>query len=262
MFEFINYSADRLQILLLVMLRTAGMFIVAPIFSYPAIPAQTKIGIILLLAILLTAVLPVPDVAPAATLWDLVGLVLKELLVGVLIGTMFAIVFWATQTAGAIVGYQLGLAIANVFDPITSNQTPIIGQFWLLVTMLIFIAIDGHHMLLAAIVDSYAVIPAGQVFANGAVGELMIKYTAYVFIIALKLAAPVMVTVFLVDVVLGIVAKTMPTMNVFFVGFPLKVAVGLAVLSISMPVLSYMLRKMTVFLDGELRVVMAAMGRA
>lgn len=262
MFDFVNYSADRLQVLLLVMLRTAGMFIVAPIFSYPAIPAQVKIGIILLLAILLTSVLPAPVVAPATTLWGLVGLVLKELLVGLLVGTMFAIIFYATQTAGSVVGYQLGLAVANIFDPITSNQTPIIGQFWLLVTMLVFIAIDGHHMMLRAIVDSYTAIPAGEVFANGAVGELMIKYTAYVFIIALKMAAPVMVTVFLVDVVLGIVAKTMPTMNVFFVGFPLKVAVGLITLSITMPVLGYLLKKMTYFLDGELRVVLAAMGRA
>jgi len=158
--------------------------------------------------------------------------------------------------------YQLGFALVSMPDVEEGGQVAVVGNFWFLVAMLIFLSIDGHHLVLTAFADSYEIIPPGAVALASSVGELIIKYTAYVFVIALKMAAPVMVALFLTDIALGTIAKTMPTMNVFFVGFPIKIGVGLMVIAMSLPIFSYVLRHAMTYLDGELRLIFTAMGRA
>lgn len=262
MFDFVQFGSERLQTFLLIILRVSGLFILAPVWGHRGIPQNVKLGLIILLASILTATISQPMLPLQQSVWGLAGLAAKEILVGIIIGLFFAFIFMAVQLGGALVGYQLGLAVANVFDPSTQTQIPIIGSFWTMVTLLMFIAFNGHHLIIGALVDSYRVIPVGNIDLYGSAGELLIKYSGYVFIIALKIAAPVMVCVFLVDISLGLVAKTMPTMNVFFVGFPIKISVGLVVLALSMPMVSYVLEKMMTFLDSELRVMFLAMGKA
>ena len=163
--------------------------------------------------------------------------------------------------AGAITGFQIGLIIAQAFDPNAGGQVPIIGRLWLLLASLIFMAINGHHLVIHAFNDSYHVIPPGQVLINGGTPELMMKYTAYTFVMAVKIAAPVLVTLVLADVALGTVAKMMPTMNIFIVGFPLKVGLGLLVVAMSLPVFSYVLEKSTSYLNRAMGELLASMGR-
>lgn len=262
MFDFVQYSAGKLELFLLVMVRASGLFIVAPIFSQKAFPQPLKIGFAILLAMIVMMTLPAADLPPSESLIALAGVVFTELLVGVLIGFFFLLLLLAAQGAGSLVGYQVGLSLANEIDPSTQSQSSIIGTFWFLLGSLFFLAINGHHLIIQAYHESYALIPAGQVALNGAVGEMMIKATAYLFIIALKIAAPVMVTLFLVDVALGTVAKMMPTMNVFFVGFPVKIGVGLAVIGLSLPIFTYVLQKSLTYLNNELGYVLAALAKA
>jgi len=150
----------------------------------------------------------------------------------------------------------------NEFDPSIGSQVSVIGRFWYVLAVLIFLTINGHHMIISAFVNSYQVIPPAGVAIQGGVGELIIRYTAYVFVIGLKIAAPVMITLFLTDVALGTIAKTMPTMNVFFVGFPIKIAMCLLVMALALPIFAYVLERGVSFLDHELNMMFLSMGKA
>jgi len=262
LFDFINYGANALQILLLVIMRASGLFLMAPIFSNSSIPAVLRAGLVILLSTIIASVINQPELPQVTSLWMLVALGAKEILVGLIIGLVFRLLFMGIKTGGAILGYQMGFAMVSVPDVDSGDQVSIIARFWYLAAMLIFFAINGHHMILSAFVDSYVVMPPGAITMTSSVGELMIKYTAYVFVIAVKVAAPIMVTLFLVDVSLGLIAKTMPTMNVFFVGFPIKIGTGLTMVALSLPLFAYVLEKVTIYLDQELHVIFLAMGEA
>jgi flagellar biosynthetic protein FliR len=261
LFDFLTYSLDKIQIFFLVLIRASGLFIIAPIFSNRAIPTQVKVSIVIVLTVVMMTALNNVSLAPVSSLVELAGLAFKELLVGAIIGLVFMLIFMGVQGAGSIVGYQMGMYLASALDPMTQGQTSIIGTFWTLLATLVFVTINGHHLVITALVDSYRAMPPGQVLMNGSVGELIIKYTAYVFVIALKIASPVIVTLFLVDVAMGTVAKMMPTMNVFFVGFPVKIFAGLMVMALSMPIFQYVLEKVTGYLNEELGVLLLTMGK-
>ena len=262
MFEFINYGADQLQHFILIMLRCSGLFVLAPVFGHKSIPKPIKVGLLILLSMILSSAVSLPSVPLATTFVGLAGLAVKELLVGVIIGLMFRLVFIAVMTAGSLAGYQIGMAIVTIYDANVSGQIGIIGRLWYLLAILIFLAIDGHHLILTSFADSYIVIPPGAVSLDGSLGLMMIKYTAYVWVLALKIGAPVMITLFLTDLSLGTIARTMPTMNVFFVGFPIKIGLGMVVIAMSLPVFTYMLERAVGYLNNELRTVFLAMGQA
>ncbi len=261
MFDFMTYGASKLQLFILVMTRTSGLFITAPILAHTSIPKQIKLGLMILISIIMVMAMDSVVVPQAESLIELTGMVVKELLVGIIIGFVFMLVFLAIQGAGSIAGYQVGLHMANAFDPMTQTQSSIIGQFWMILALLIFMGINGHHMIIRAYTDSYMIIGPGAVALTGTTAELIIKYTAYLFLITLKIVAPVMVTLFLVDISLGTLARMMPTMNVFFVGIPLKIAAGLFVLALSLPVLAFVLEKSVGYLDTELHQLFLTMGK-
>jgi flagellar biosynthetic protein FliR len=262
LFDFVNFGADKIQLLLLIVLRASGLFLTAPIFGYKTFSAKLKIALILLLSVLMLPTLNDVSIPVMESEWQLAGLALRELMVGALVGLFFQAIFLAVQSAGALVGYQIGFAMMALFDPNTSDRVSIIGQFWFLLAALIFLAIDGHHILLNSFADSFAVIPPGSFSIAGGVGEMFTKFTSYIFVLAVKIAAPVVMTLFLTDVALGAIAKTMPNMPVFFVGFPVKIVAGLAVIGLSLPIVSFLLQKAVGFVDGELRLMFLAMGKA
>lgn len=263
MFDFINYGADKLIILILVVLRTSGLLIMAPVIGDRGIPTLIKIGLVILLAMLLVPTIPGLDNIPKVTsLWQLAGLAFNELLIGFIIGLFFRLIFIGVLTAGSMIGYQIGFMFATMFDTNLSNQVSIIGRFWYVVAILFFLSISGHHLIITSFADSYQVIPVGGVSAYGSAGELIIKYSAYIFVIALKVASPIMITLFLTDVALGTIAKTMPSMNVFFVGFPIKIGVGLVVMAMSMPLFAYVVERALGYFDSELRILLYSLGKA
>ncbi|MFQ6009447.1 MAG: flagellar biosynthetic protein FliR, partial [Candidatus Zixiibacteriota bacterium] len=235
LFDFINYGADKLQTLLLIILRASGLFLLAPIFSHRTIPVLIKAGFIIAIAIVLVPTVNAAMPYQIESFWQLAALGAKEILLGLLIGLIFRLIFFGAETAGTIIGYQIGFALFNLPDVEEGGQISILGQFWYLVAALIFLSINGHHLIVTAFAGSYEVIPPGVVGLGAPVGELMIKCTAYVFVLALKIAAPLMIALFLTDVALGTIAKTIPTMNVFFVGFPIKISVGLLVMAMALP---------------------------
>ncbi len=252
MYDLVTYGGEKIQLLLLIMTRVGGMMIAAPIFSHRSIPRRLMIAMALGLTVTIMIVYidtPLPQIS---NVYELGLLCLRESFVGLMIGLVFAVVFYGVRLAGSIVGYQIGFAMVNVVDPNSSAQVSILGEVWFLLGTLIFLAINGHHMIIEGTALSFTVLPLGQVDAGGAVGTWFLKYTSFAFVLAIRLASPVMITIFLIEVTMGILARTMPQMNIFIVGFPIKIFVGLLMIGISLPVFSYVLQKVSNGLDREL----------
>ena len=260
MFEFLTYGTENLQTFLLILFRSAGLFLISPILGHRSIPVLIKVGLSIMLAIILIPVIGDAPVQEINSIWLLAMLAAKEMLIGFIIGLFFAILFIAVRIGGNVVGYQIGLIIANVFDPESNSQTSILGEFWYVIAVLIFLAIDGHHAIISALSDSYQLVPIGVFNFDGLAGEQLIRISAYAFTIAIKLAAPVMITLFLTEVALGVVARTVPQMNIFIVGIPIKIGIGFLVLAAALPIFRYMVEKTVHFLDGELARIMYNIG--
>lgn len=260
MFEFITYNADKLETFLLVSFRAAGLFISAPIFSNRSVPSMIKAGLAIILAIVLVPAASQSPITPVDSVWLLAALAGKEMLVGFIIGFCFSLLFIAIQMAGSLVGYQIGLTLANVLDPEAGNEVSIIGEFWAVVASLIFLSIDGHHAVISAFADSYKMVPVGVFNFAGSAGEYLIRLSAYAFTIAIKISAPVVITLFLTEVALGVVARTVPQTNIFIVGIPLKIGIGFLIIAISLPVFRFMVEKSVGFLDTEVLRLMRCIG--
>jgi flagellar biosynthetic protein FliR len=260
LFDFVTFGAEKLQFLLLIILRTSGLFIIAPVLGYRTLPAAAKVAFALLMSMLLSTILTDNTLPVIESEWHLLGLAMREIIIGLLIGFFFQLIFIAVHAAGALVGYQIGFAMVAMFDPNSSQRVSIIGQFWFLFATLIFLAIDGHHIMITSFVDSYTILPIGHVTYNMSIATVVAKASAYVFVLALKIAAPVLMTLFLTDVALGTVAKMMPTMNVFFVGFPVKIGAGLMVIAMSLPIAAYVLEKGMRFVNNELQQMYFSVG--
>ncbi len=254
-----DVTAAKLELFLLVMFRLSGFFVAAPFWSHSRIYMKIKIAVVLVLSWLIAPLVPVADFTPVSTLIELAGIALREVLTGGIIGFAYAILFLGIRAAGQAAGMQMGFAIVNVIDPSTQRNVSLLGQFKFLVLMLIFLIIDGHHLVLQSVIESFQVVPLGGLVASSLVPEKLMRLTALTFVIAAKIAAPMMVTLFLTDVALGIVARTVPQMNVFIVGFPLKVGVGLSVLAASIPLLSAVFGKLLLQIQRDTTAIIAAM---
>ncbi len=252
MLDLVNIGAEKLQLFVLLLMRIGGVMAAAPIFSHRSIPRKFMIAMSLGLAVIMLPLMSKSALPITENMVELFALCLKEILVGVLIGFIFAVIFIGIKLAGSIIGYQMGFAMVNVMDPNSSSQVSIIGELWYIFAILIFLVLNGHHSIISGLVHSFQVVPLGLASPPGAVGEWLIKYSSFAFIIAVKVAAPVMMTIFLVEVSMGVLARTMPQMNIFIVGFPLKIFTGLLLIALSLPAFSVILNKFNARLDIEL----------
>jgi len=251
-FDFFSYGADKMQAFLLVNFRISGLLLTAPIFSRKSIPVLIKVGFGILLAILLLPMVMKNPLPLAPSLIDLSFIGVKEILIGVTLGLILKLLFYAAQMAGSFVGFQSGLSVANVIDPSTQAEVNLLGAFWFLVASIVFLAIDGHHIVISGLADSYLVIPLGKAAFGASAADLLMRLSGAVFTMALKLTAPILLTVFLVDVALGVLARTIPQMNIFVIGIPVKIAVAIAMMVVSLPVFAWALGQMTNFLDTQM----------
>ncbi|BBO88287.1 flagellar biosynthetic protein FliR [Desulfosarcina ovata] len=234
----LNLPIDAVYGVLLIFLRVAGIVFSAPILDTSSIPATFKAGLALAVSILMF-----PTIRMTVNLGDLNLIILtfgviSEVGIGVTIGLSVKLLFAGIQLAGQIAGYQMGFAIANVVDPATSTQVPILGQFYNLTAMLIFLSINAHHMFFSALVESYSIIPPLFIHIGPQLVSKMMKLAANMFVVAIKVGAPLIAVMLITSVGLGLVARTVPQMNIFIVAMPLKIVIGLFFMMISAPYLT------------------------
>lgn len=231
----LDFAVPQVIGFMLVVARLSGLFLIAPVFSSPMIPPKIKLMALLVLAATLT-----PIVAPTApevpvSILPLILALGTETIIGFAIGFSVAIVFAAVQLGASLIDTSIGFSMASIIDPINNAQGAVLGSFYSMVATLAFLSVNGHHWLLAGFKRSFEVVALGvvpdieQMMAN-----LFTTFTQ-LFAMAFQIAAPVLITLLLVDVVLGIVSRVVPQMNVFFVGIPLKIGVGLVAVIVSLP---------------------------
>ena len=244
--DLTSWTLEQFTAYALMLTRVSVIFLSAPVLGNTRIPMQVKIALSMVITLLLYLSLRDGQLArPApANIFALASAAAGEVFVGLLLGYSAYLLFSGIQMAGQIVDIQVGFGLVNVLDPAGGRTVSILGQFYYVVAMLFFLAINGHHMLIKALGDSFQLLPVGTVgwFDKAAqAGPLLGEFFSKLFIIAFQVAAPSIAVLFLTNLSMGLLSRTLPQMNVFIVGMPMNVIIGLMVTILSLKILGTVL---------------------
>ena len=214
--------------------RLLALFMTAPIFHDQAIPARAKIAFSLIGATLVAPLLPpeqyVPVSHPNALL--LIG---QQVLIGGAIGFSMRLIFTALELAGDLIGLQMGLSFAGFISPSTGEQTPLIGSFLSTIAALIFLAVNGHLLMIAGVIDSFNTLPIDPGLGSLPDFNALAHAGAEMFRLGLHIALPVLATMLILNLALGVLARVAPQLNIFAIGFPVTLLIGMIALAMTMP---------------------------
>jgi flagellar biosynthetic protein FliR len=255
----LHLPIEQIHRFLFILVRVASMLAVIPFFESRNVPVLVKSGLALAVTwLLLPQVSGVPPSLNAPPVAFALGLV-SEAMIGLMIGFMLQLVFVGVQLAGQTAGFQMGFAIANVVDPASSMQIPMLSQFLNLFALMLFLSLDIHHYFIRALVDGFEIIPFWAARFDGNVFNLFVQTVSNAFVIAVKIGAPVMVALLLTSMALGLISKTVPQMQIFIVAMPVKIILGLLFLRFSLPFCMNYLRNIFVGLGHMLQGVLRTM---
>ncbi|TMA80418.1 MAG: flagellar biosynthetic protein FliR [Deltaproteobacteria bacterium] len=231
-------TLPRMIVFVLALARVGGLFMVAPILGSRTAPVRVRAAVAFFLAL---AMLPaIPAEAATAIAVDagpirLFAALSLEVAIGFTVGTVAQFVFGGVQMAGQLAGIQMGVGLSNLIDPQTQEHVTALAQWQNLLALLVFLAVDGHHLLIRAIAESFTLVPIGGGFpTTDGLGRVLVL-AGSIFVIALRVAAPIIVMLLLINGAMAVLAKLIPQLNVFVVSFPLHVGVGLLMLAASQP---------------------------
>lgn len=245
---------------LFIFLRITGMIFTAPIFSSRNFPNMAKILLSLIITYILFFLVDEHKFNYDQGLILLAMTGVKEVITGIILGFVVQFVFYAINYAGMLIGFDLGLGMAMAFDSNTEVNTNLMGQVMNTFALLVFVLINGHHYLIRAVGFSFKVIPLGEYVIKGEVIDTLILYSASIFVLAVKMASPIIVSFFLLHIASGIMARVNPQMNVFFVIHPLKMGMGFALISLIAPVYIYIMRNLLENYENKLFEIVQKLG--
>ncbi len=212
----------------LVFIRMAGFFFLFPVFARPYCPPQLALFLALVCAALLMPVIPDPQLGRVSD-WEAVLCILRELAVGITLGFSTLMILVVTHVAGQFVDFQMGFFTASEVDPMLGIRVPLVGNLLYLFSLVLFLSFNGHHHLLRVLCESYAQVPLGAPL-SGVILPHFISLMSWLFRAALQISLPVLACLFVTAVVLGILSRAMPQLNLFVLGIPLRIAVGMTML--------------------------------
>lgn len=231
------------QIFLICTARVAGFISAIPVLFSSQAPARIKVGLVFTLSLLLFPILspalPKIDLSPISLLL----LIINETILGLLLGLMSRLIFTAVEFSGTIIGYQMGFAAANVFDPQHQNQISLISQFQNVFAILIFLALDGHHVFIKTVARSYQLLPPGHLNLSGEAIPFLMELTTRMFTLGVQFSAPVLAVLLLSGLILGILARVFPQLNVFMLSFPLNIGISFVVIALTLDMVTSLLRR-------------------
>jgi flagellar biosynthetic protein FliR len=257
--DIVNIIND-LKCFVLVAFRIAGLVMIAPFFSHRAIPRNVKVALTVAVAVVIFPTvnrlgLRVPD-----NMGGYFAVAVTEMAVGAIIGFGVLLVFSAVQLGGFIADQQIGLAIAQVFNPDSGEESSLLADLLYMVAVTIFILVGGHRLLLRVLAVSYDTVPLARAdFAHGVAEKLSIGMVSQMFASAVKISAPAVIALMLATIVMAIVARTVPEMNIFNIGFALRLGLGLIIVALSLPALGWILQTMFARMTGDLETLVQAL---
>ncbi|MDA3806448.1 MAG: flagellar biosynthetic protein FliR [Thiomicrorhabdus sp.] len=216
--------------------RIGAMLSILPIYGIRAVPVQVKIilSIFITMAVAPSLALP-PPVDPFT--WQGVLFILQQVLIGLAMGVIFMVVFQAFVIAGHMIAMGMGLAFASMVDPGTGSQASIVSQYFTIIATLLFLALNGHLLVIQIVVDSFEYLPIGASFLNRESLRLIVEFGSYMFSAGVLIALPAITALLLINVAFGVVTRAAPALNIFAVGFPVTLLTGLVMLSLTTPLI-------------------------
>lgn len=237
--SLLEYFVTNFQAFLLVLVRINAMIMIAPFFSSGVIPFRLKAMLSFLITLIVFPVITAGGAKVTSNTGIYFLLVFQEAMIGVYIGFLVSIVFSAFQLSGQYYAAQIGFGINEVFDPLSQVSVPVIGQLKNFIGLLVFLMINGHHFMIEAVCRSFELAPAFGLGRAAAGGYL--KYISYtfsgMFIVALKIALPIVAVSFLISVAMGVLAKAAPQMNIMMLGFPFQIFGAFLLLIVTTPLI-------------------------
>jgi flagellar biosynthetic protein FliR len=218
---------------LLVFIRVSTMLQIFPIFSSPQVPILLRLGFGMVLSFVLMHV--VPMLPGTLNVYELLLSVVSQVALGAIVGFVAQLVFSGIQFAGELLDLQIGFAIANVINPQTQQSITIVGEFMLAIATLVFLGTDSHFFFIQGIAGSFNLVPLPYISLDPSVGGNVVLFFTESFLIVFKIAAPIAVALMITNIGLAFMAKVAPQMNVFVVGLPIQVGIGLIMLAVSIP---------------------------
>ncbi len=234
-----EYFVYHFQVFLLIMVRFNAMIVVAPFYSSGVIPFRFKAMISFLVTLVIFPAVAVKGYTMTGNMGLYYLMIIQEAAIGIYLGFLVAVIFSAFQLAGQFFAVQIGFGMSEVLDPLGQVSIPLVGQLKNLIGLLVFLAINGHHYLLEALYRSYELAPVLSV-SKASSGKLF-QYLMYsfsgMFMVALKIALPVVGVIFLISVSMGVLAKAAPQMNIMMLGFPFKIIVAFSIMLLISPLI-------------------------
>lgn len=252
-----SFTIENMEYCLMVIARVSAFVMTAPFFNYNSIPARMKAAISIMLSILVIQIHP-----PAAISYTgMIGysiLVVKEIVVGLILGFMCNLCMHIVNFAGQLMDMEMGLSMANMFDPATNVQITVTGNIYNYFMMLLLVVTNMHYYIIRAVFDSFAYFNVGEAVYRGSLKDIMVDFMVNYFIIAFRIVLPIFCCMLIINVVLGVLARAAPQMNMFVVGIQIKVLAGLAMLV----VLVQTLPTVSDFVFSEMKDVMSQVIRS
>lgn len=221
-------------IFLVVLARVGGLVTFAPFWSHRAAPAKVRVVLAMALALVITPVVAPRLSTPPSDYLPLALVLGGELLIGCALGFVGRLVFSALEMAAQVISFQMGFSLASTIDPATRAQTAALGTVAQMTGLMVMLAMDGHHWLLAATVRSFQTVAVGSYPATPALAQLFVRMSADALAVGVALAAPAVVVLLAVEFALAIAGRAAPQLQVMILGFPLKIAVGLWLIGASL----------------------------
>ena len=247
----------QLAAFLLLAVRIGALFAAAPVLSASAVSLPIRIGLTMAITLTLLGSVTVPEIdllSPPGVMT-----LVREVLIGLSIGLLFQLAFAAVAMAGEQIAFAMGLGFASMVDPQTGSPSPVLTQFMSILLILIFLITEGHHVLLRQLASSYEALPIGSEFSTDMFLGIA-KAAALIFSAALLIAAPAIVLLFMVNLLIGFMTRVAPQMNIFSVGFPVTILAGFAVLLVSIPTLGNGMSNLLQSVAGIVRDLVLARG--
>ncbi|MBW2615690.1 MAG: flagellar biosynthetic protein FliR [Deltaproteobacteria bacterium] len=235
--ELLPIQYEEFKVFFLILIRVSVILFMFPFFSSRVIPVLAKAGLALIISIILFPVIDNKPFQFPNTLCGMFQMVTGELIIGMILGLLVQIIFEGVRMMGQVVGFQTGFAITNILDPQSGMQVSILSNMAFLVAMVSFLILNGHHILLNAIRESFEIINVGSLSLDRRIFQEIVHAAGDMFVIALKIGAPAIAALLFVKVAFGLITKLIPQMNIMIVAFPVQIVMGLIFFGICLNVL-------------------------
>ena len=240
--DYINLLNDKqVTTFFLLFIRWSALFAFLPVFNSTSIPNRVKAAFVVWFTFVTFPITPIITFSP--TMANVFLAILNEVTFGFFTGIALQIVFMILQFAGQLISFVMGLTMANIVDPNSGIQTPVISQFFTLTATVIFLAVNGHHLMLLLVAKSLQTMPFGEFFNMRHMGEYLMMEMGRFFVLGFSLAFPILSISILSDIIFGMIMKSMPQFNLLVIGFPIKIGLSIVVIMAILSSMMFMFKK-------------------